>query len=67
MKDTRELRAYLIEQMLGVTDGKVSLAEAKGVGYLAQQVYNTLNVEIKMAVARAKLDGEKEIEPVNFN
>lgn len=64
---TRDLRAFLVEQMQGVSDGKVNYDKAKAVCNIAQQVYNTLNVEVKMAIARSKLPEGQEIEPVNFN
>jgi hypothetical protein len=63
--NTRELRAFLVEQMQGVANGRVNSEKAKSICNLAQQVYNTLNVEIKVAVARTKLkDGD--IAPVSF-
>lgn len=67
MKDTRELRAFLVEQMQGVAAGKVNVDKAKALSNLAQQVYNTLNVEVRMAIALAKAakDGT-EIKPVPF-
>lgn len=66
MKNTQELRAFLTAQMNGVATGELDCERAKGVSNLAQQIYNTLNVEIKMAMAKAKL-GDQEIEPVRFD
>ena len=63
--NTRELRTFLVEQMQGVANGRVNSEKAKSICNLAQQVYNTLNVEVKMAIARTKLkDGD--IAPVSF-
>ena len=65
LTNTRELRAFLVDQMQGVANGRVNSEKAKSICNLAQQVYNTLNVEVKIAIARTKLkDGE--IGPVNF-
>lgn len=65
MKDTKELRGFLLEQMNGVAAGTTDLAGAKAIGNLAQQVYNTLNIEVKIALALQKMDG-KDIAPVSF-
>jgi hypothetical protein len=68
MKDTRELRTFLVEQMQGVASGKVNVDKAKALSNLAQQVYNTLNVEVRMATAlvKAEKDGA-HIKPVSFD
>jgi len=63
---TRDLRTFLVEQMQGVAEGRVNYDKAKSVCNLAQQIYNTLNVEVKLAVAKSKLPEGHEIEPVSF-
>lgn len=65
MKSTKDMRAFLLEQMSGVAVGDIEVNTAKGVCNLAQQVYNTLNIEIKHAQAQAKL-GESKISEVKF-
>jgi hypothetical protein len=65
MKNTRELREFLVDQMGKVADGKTTFEKAKSICNLSQQIYNTLNVEVKMAIAKSKLDGEK-IDAVSF-
>ena len=65
MKSTKELRSFLVGQMEGVAKGEVSADVAKGVTNIAQQVYNTLLIEVKMAKARAEL-GDEDIMPVKF-
>lgn len=65
MKDTKELRAFLVEQMQGVATGKVNSERAKSVSNLAQQIYNTLNLEVKMAIVKGKLNGAK-VDAVSF-
>lgn len=68
MQDTRELRLFLVEQMQGVASGKVNIDKAKAMSNLSQQIYNTLNVEVRMAtaLARAKEAGA-DIQPVSFS
>ena len=65
MKSTKDMRNFLLEQMSGVACGTVEVSTAKGVCNLAQQVYNTMNIEIKHAQAQAKL-GESKITQVDF-
>lgn len=68
MQDTRELRMFLVEQMQGVANGKVNIDKAKALSNLAQQVYNTLNVEVRMATAMAKAkESGADIKPVRFD
>jgi len=65
MKSTKELRTFLVDQMEKVASGDLTPDRAKGVSNIAQQVYNTLLIEVKMAKARA--DHEDGIEPVRFD
>jgi len=65
MNNTKEMREFLLEQMKCVADGDVEIAVAKGVCNLAQQVYNTMNIEIKHALAVEKLNGG-DINMVEF-
>lgn len=65
MQNTKDLRGFLVGQMQNIADGKLDLDHAKGVANLAQQIYNTLNIEVKMAIARSKL-GDTKVEPVEF-
>lgn len=64
--NTREMRSFLVERMMDVAEGRVNAEKAKSICNISQQVYNTLNVEIKMAVAKAKLNGG-EVGAVEFN
>ena len=66
MKSTSELRQFLREQMSRAAAGEIDAAHTKGVANLAQQIYNTFNIEVKMAKARATL-GEDAIKPVQFD
>lgn len=65
MNNTRELRAFLVDQMQGVATGKVNSEKAKSIANISQQIYNTLNIELKMTVAKAKLNG-KTVDAVSF-
>jgi hypothetical protein len=66
MQNTRDLRAFLTEQMIGIANGSIEPDKAKAISNISQQIYNTLNIEIKLALAKEKL-GDREIEPINFN
>jgi hypothetical protein len=65
VKSTAELRSFLVEQMRGVVAGDVDPGKAKSVSNLAQQIYNTINIEVKMAAARRDV-GAEAIVPVDF-
>lgn len=54
MKSTKDLRDFLVDQMHSAANGELDLARCKGVSNLAQQIYNTLNIEVKFAQAREK-------------
>ena len=66
MNNTRELRAFLVEQMQGVAAGKVNSEKAKAISNLAQQIYNTINIEVKIAISKSKLNGQT-VDAVEFN
>lgn len=66
MKSSGELRSFLVGQMEGVASGDIGADTAKGVTNIAQQIYNTLLIEVKMAKARADL-GDEAILPVKFD
>ena len=65
MKNTEDLRIFLLDAMKGVMDETVSPEKAKAVTSIAGQVYNTMNIELKTAKVRMELDGA-EIQPVSF-
>ena len=68
IKNTRDLRAYLVSQMEGVANGVVPPERSKAVANLAQQVYNTLAIEIRFAVTRDKLkDSAVDVKSIEFN
>lgn len=67
INNTRDLRRFLVEQMEGVANGRVNTEKAKGICNISQQIYNSLNLEVKMAIARSKLKDGDDVQPVSFN
>lgn len=66
INNTKDLRGFLLEQLQSAANGKLNTERAKSVCNISQQIYNTLNVEIKMAVAKGKVkDGE--INAIDFD
>ena len=66
INDTRSLRKFLVGKMNDVANGELDAQKTTGIANLAQQIYNTLNIELKTATAMQKL-GEQKIEPVKFD
>ncbi len=66
IESTQDLRTFLLGQMQGVADGSVDTDKAKGVCNLSQQIYNTLNLELKLATAKAKHGDSLTVESVSF-
>lgn len=65
-KNTADLRRFLLEQMVKVASGEQDDKQAKAVCNYAQQVYNTVNLEMKFATAKRKA-GDAPITAVEFN
>ena len=66
LSDTKELRRFLLDRMHDAASGKIDAPRAKSIANFAQQIYNTLNVEIRMATLLSKSIGAK-ITPVKFD
>ena len=49
MKNTGEVRSFLIERMVALADGKESIAQSHAVAALAKQVNATLALELSAA------------------
>jgi len=64
--NTRELRAFLVERMKDAASDKLDMAKARGISNLAQQVYNTFNIELKAALVISKV-GSEAVKPLEFN
>lgn len=65
LKNSKELKTFLLGQISGIADGSISPEAAKGICNLSQQVYNMSNLEIKVALATAKV-GQDAIKSINF-
>lgn len=65
IQSTKDLRNFLTTKLNEVAEGKVDAKTTTAIANLAQQIYNTLNIEIKIATAKANLD-VKNIDPVKF-
>jgi hypothetical protein len=65
IKDTKELRRFLLARMEDVIDGKIECAQARAICTLSQQIYNTLNIELKAAQAKTVV-ANGAIKPVTL-
>ncbi len=66
-QSTKELRSFLLKQMVNVAEGFQGADEAKAICNFAQQIYNTLNMELRHALAMTRLGENNKVLPVNFN
>ena len=66
IKDTSSLRAFLVDQMNLAANGQVDTNRAKAVCNFAQQIYNTLNIELKTAIVMSKMESV-DVVPVRFD
>ena len=68
LTSTKHLREFLIKQMEECAEGNLELGKAKALSNLSQQIYNTLNLELKVAIAKAKHGDELvNLEPLKFD
>ena len=63
LKTTADLRAFLLDEMVQTANGVREATTAKAVCNYAQQVYNTINLEMRHAHARNKY-GSASMAPV---
>ena len=49
INNTAELREFLVEKMIDVAEDKITAQAAKSITSLAQQVHNSLRLEMDMA------------------
>ena len=64
--NSAELRQFLLDQMVATALGKVEPAAAKSVCNFAQQIYNTVKLEMQFAQLKNK-EGIKTVEAVSWN
>lgn len=62
---TKGLRTFLVSQMEKVASGEQDAVVAKAICGYAQQIHNTISVELKHAQVSKRLDGNN-IDPVRF-
>jgi len=62
---TKTIRQFLIDQMHKVAEGEQDAADAKAICNYSQQVYNTINMELRFALAKKRL-GDEKVAPVDF-
>ena len=62
---TADIRQFLIEQMVKTAEGKIEVGQAKAMCNFAQQIYNTVKLEMQYAAMRQK-DQIGKIEPVRW-
>lgn len=67
IKTSADIRNFLLEQMGKVADGEQDVLAAKAVCNYAQQIYNTVNLEVKLAIAKEKSKGDLNLKPVRFD
>jgi len=66
LRTTADLRAFLLEEMVQTAEGAREASTAKAVCNYAQQVYNTINLEMRHAHAKHKY-GSASLSPVSFD
>lgn len=66
ISSTKDMRSFLINQMEKVACGEQEHASAKAIANYAQQIYNTVNMELKVASAKAKFGTDVQVSSVSF-
>lgn len=64
MKNTAELRLFLIDRMEGLASGKESIAQSHAVAALAKQVNATLSLELSASRIMATSGGALPALPI---
>jgi hypothetical protein len=65
IKNTTEMRAFLLDQMALVADGQQAPDNAKAICNYAQQLYNVSNLELKYSEKKFK-DPTFSMTPLSF-
>lgn len=66
LNNTSDLRNFLIDQMKATAAGKLGVGEARMVCNFAQQIYNTVKIEITFAMMREKSGNNIKVEPITW-
>ncbi len=56
-----DMRSFLISQMENVSEGKIEVNQAKAICNFAQQIYNTIQIEIKFSTIKHKTGESLEV------
>lgn len=67
INSSADIRNFLLTQMVAVSEGKQETTAAKAISNYAQQIYNTINLEMKMAALKQKAGGDIILVPVSFD
>ena len=62
---TADIRNFLIENMVKTAEGKIEVGQAKAMCNFAQQIYNTIKLELQYASMKEK-DQIGKVEAVTF-
>lgn len=65
LNDTDDVRNFLLNQMVRVANGKMEIGHAKAVCNLAQQVYNTIKLEMQYSKLQEN-GGAGNVSPVSW-
>lgn len=65
IRTTADLREFLLEKMVSISEGGMEVGQAKAVCNFAQQVYNVVKLEMQYAAMKEKI-GIKKIEPFDL-
>jgi hypothetical protein len=63
---TADIRNFLIENMVKTAEGKIEVGQAKAMCNFAQQIYNTIKLEMQFATLR-QADKIGDIKPVTLS
>lgn len=66
LTNTRDLREFLVLQMVAVANDDIDADTANSIVRLSQQIYNSLNIEVRVALARKKLGDNAGVEAIDF-
>ena len=65
LSSTKDVRHMLLNCITAVAHGEMKPVDAKAICNLSQQIYNTVNIELKFALAKQEL-GDTKIESIDL-
>jgi hypothetical protein len=66
LRNSADLRNFLIQQMVDTANGKLEVASARMICNFAQQIYNTVKLEMSFATLKNKGELKSMVEPVEW-